>query len=81
MDFMRIALKDVPDEEPEIPAGIVTVRIDPATGAKATAATAGAIFEMFREENAPGVTAAANTDDEGRLTSPVVTPPAARDLF
>jgi penicillin-binding protein 1A len=81
MDFMRIALKDVPDEEPEIPAGIVTVRIDPATGAKATAATAGAIFEMFREENAPGVTAAANTDDEGRLTTPVVTPPAARDLF
>jgi len=80
MDFMRVALKDIPDEQPKMPAQIVTVRIDPATGAKATAATEGAIFEMFREENAPGAVGG-NQGRGGRSTAPVVTPAAARDLF
>ena len=56
-----MALKDIPDEEPEMPQDIVTVRIDPHTGAQATAATEGAIFEMFRAENAPGGMPAAPT--------------------
>ena len=81
MDFMRVALKDIPDEVPKMPANIVTVRIDPATGAKATAATEGAIFEMFREENAPGTVGGPGQSDGGRVTAPVVTPAAARDLF
>lgn len=81
MDFMRVALQDVPDEEPKMPADIVTVRIDPATGAKATAATEGAIFEIFREENAPGAIGVAGKGAEGGPTTPVVTPAAARDLF
>ena len=77
MDFMRVALKDIPDEEPKMPAEVVTVRIDPATGAKATAATEGAIFEMFREENAPGTVGGSGQSGEER----VITPAAARDLF
>jgi len=82
MDFMRVVLKDIPDEEPEMPPEIVTVRIDPATGAKATAATEGAIFEMFRAENAPGAAGYAASDDKGAITTPVAAPPAAtRDLF
>ena len=79
MDFMRVALKDVPDEEPKMPPGIVTVRIDPATGAKASEATEGAIYEMFREEDAPG--SSSGVGDAGRQGNPVVSPPAARDLF
>ena len=82
MDFMRVALEDIPDEEPEMPPEIVTVRIDPATGAKATAATEGAVFEMFRAENAPGAAGYVASDDNGAITTPVAAPPAAaRDLF
>jgi len=81
MDFMRVALKDVPDEQPAMPPEIVTVRIDPATGAKATAATEGAIFEMFRAENAPGAAGQANGSGMGAIEAPVVTPAAARELF
>jgi penicillin-binding protein 1A len=82
MDFMRVALEGIPDEGPEMPPEIVTVRIDPATGAKATATTEGAIFEMFRAENAPGAVGYAASDDGGPITTPVAAPPAAaRDLF
>jgi len=80
MDFMRIALRDVADREPGMPPGIVTVRIDPATGAKATAATEGAIYELFREENAPG-TVAGDGAASSLPTAPLTTPPATRDLF
>jgi len=79
MTFMREALEGIPDEEPEMPADIVTVRIDPRTGEPATAATEGAILEMFRAENAPG----AQTDGgNGAGTArPIASPPPTQDLF
>lgn len=51
--FMRTALEDIPEQPLEQPAGLVTVRIDPASGELASADTPEAIFEIFREENAP----------------------------
>jgi penicillin-binding protein 1A len=76
--FMREALKGVPDEELEMPADIVTVRIDPRTGARATAATEDAIFEVFRAENSPEAAGAGFVG--GGLAAPAA-PPPTQDLF
>jgi len=53
INFMREALKDSPDVERPIPAGIVTVRIDPDSGLLASGAQRNAIFEYFRDELVP----------------------------
>ena len=53
IDYMRVVLEGTPDVSPEVPQGIVTVRIDPKTGLRAPAGTPNAIFEVFREDNVP----------------------------
>lgn len=54
VDFMANALRNVPEQEPALPTGLVTVRIDPLTGETASADTPNAIFEIFRADYAPG---------------------------
>jgi penicillin-binding protein 1A len=53
IDFMREALDGVPDRPPEMPSGLVTVRIDPQTGLRVGAAQKDAIFEVFRPSQVP----------------------------
>ncbi len=53
MDFMRVALEDVPIRGREIPEGMVHVRIDPDTGLLARPGQPGAIFEYFPAELVP----------------------------
>ncbi|WP_070989225.1 penicillin-binding protein 1A [Halofilum ochraceum] len=53
IDFMRTALKGTPETWPELPSDMVTVRIDPETGEYAGAGSQGAVFEIFRSDNAP----------------------------
>lgn len=53
VDFMRVALKDVPETEPPLPPGLVTVRIDPATGLVAGVGQRNAILETFRAQDVP----------------------------
>lgn len=53
IDYMRIALADTPEQPLPVPPGIVTIRIDPTTGKRASAEQTDAIFEVFRAENAP----------------------------
>jgi len=53
INYMREALKGVPEAPLVQPPGIVTVRIDPITGLRANAGFKGAIFESFRTENVP----------------------------
>ena len=79
IDFMRVALDGLPERQPEMPADIVTVRIDPRTGERATAATDGAIFEDFRAENSPQ--AAGATANGGRVAVPAAAPPPTQELF
>jgi penicillin-binding protein 1A len=76
MDYMRVALDGLPDQEPSMPEGIVTVRIDPRTGRRAAAGSEGAFFEMFRSENAPGASPAG-----GGNSAPGVTPLPTQELF
>ncbi len=51
IDYMRTALKGVPESTLEQPDGLVTVRIDPKTGSIAEPGNPNAVFEVFREEN------------------------------
>ncbi len=53
IDYMRVALANVPEQPLPMPPGIITVRIDPKTGKRASADQPDAIFEVFRVENAP----------------------------
>lgn len=53
IDFMREALKGVPETLPPQPDGIVTVRINPESGKLTTLANPEGIDEVFLEETAP----------------------------
>ncbi len=70
IDYMREALQGLPVEEPQVPPGIVTVRIDPDTGLLARPGESGSIEEYFRQEYAPRQNtsddngAAQNRDDD-----------------
>jgi penicillin-binding protein 1A len=53
IEYMRAALKDTPQPVRPVPAGIITVKIDPNSGQLAPAGQRNAIFEYFKKENAP----------------------------
>jgi penicillin-binding protein 1A len=50
-EFMRVALKDVPEVTLPMPNGITTAMIDPDTGMLASGDTSGALPELFRVED------------------------------
>lgn len=70
IDFMRVALEGVPETLAPQPEGIITVRINPETGKRALPGEKNAIFELFREENAPEELPENNLLDPQKLTSP-----------
>ena len=47
IDYMRVALQNVPDRTPEIPEGIIQARINPETGLLARIENRDAIMEVF----------------------------------
>jgi penicillin-binding protein 1A len=53
IEFMKTALKDIPDTLPPQPNGVVTVRINPETGELTTPDDPNGIDEIFLEENVP----------------------------
>lgn len=53
ISYMQEALKGVKEAPLRMPPGMVTVRIDPKTGKRASVNQDDAIFEVFRSENAP----------------------------
>nr|WP_228141726.1 penicillin-binding protein 1A [Marinobacter sp. X15-166B] len=53
LEYMKVALADEPAAFMPQPNGIVSVRIDPNTGHRARPGQDGALFELFREEQAP----------------------------
>ena len=62
--YMKEALEGVRRREIQPPEGIVTVRIDPATGEAAGASHEGAVFESFRKERVPMRVAERTAGDE-----------------
>jgi penicillin-binding protein 1A len=71
IEFMRAALKGVPEHQMPQPEGIVSVRIDRATGCPARAGQPNATFEFFREEHVPTCEAAEALQDIFNDTSGV----------
>jgi len=53
IDYMEVALAGKPPSLMPRPNGIVNIRIDPETGKRARPGQEGAMFEIFREEDAP----------------------------
>ena len=70
IDFMRVALEDVPEQNFEQPVDMVTVRIDPETGLLARPGDTEAIYETFRKDNVPamrGGSGATSTEQDDSL--------------
>ncbi len=63
IDYMRVALEDVPDEVLEIPEGITQARIDPKSGLLARQDNQNAIMEVFRLGSLPPMEAASEHND------------------
>lgn len=72
IDYMRVALEDIPEKPIKSLPGLISVRIDPETGKPTSADTPGSFFEVFRPEYAPLQTGIANenvsadTDGSGK---------------
>jgi penicillin-binding protein 1A len=75
IEFMRIALRNAPEHQMPQPAGMVSVRIDSATGCPARAGQRNAIFEMFREGHVPTCDVADGLPDIFNDTSGIDPPP------
>ena len=56
VDYMRVALQGIPDVPPQMPDDMVTVRIDPETGQRASTGDPDSIFEVFRADHVPDMT-------------------------
>ncbi|GGI91193.1 penicillin-binding protein 1A [Legionella impletisoli] len=53
IDFMKVALKDIPEQKTQIPENIISLRISPKTGLIVPENDPDAIIEYFREEEVP----------------------------
>ena len=68
IDYMRVALNDVPDQTPEIPEGITQARIDPVTGLLARIENPDAIMEVFDMGSLPSMEDAIEGDQSDAVT-------------
>ena len=70
IDFMREALRDIPEQPLEMPAGMLTMRINAETGEAARAGEPNTLFEVFREESAPSapLPQASTSSNTGKTT-------------
>lgn len=87
--YMEEALKQQPvDNPPPLPQGMLTIRIDPATGKLAAIGQKNAIFEVFRPAYAPTERARAEVqlpenggDTPGNKTAPTAGSSGTEELF
>ena len=75
MEFMRDALSGRPEKTRAQPEGVITMKIDPATGRAAAPAQKGAIFEYFLEEFTP------TEDGSGRFIRQPADEVTPEDIF
>ena len=68
IDYMRVALQDVPDQSPEIPEGITQARIDPVTGLLARIENRDAIVEVFDMGSLPAMEDAKEGEQSDAVT-------------
>ncbi|WP_369602983.1 penicillin-binding transpeptidase domain-containing protein [Hahella sp. SMD15-11] len=70
MDYMKEALRGVPEYIRPQPPGIVSIRIDARTGKPADAWTENVLFEYFREEYAPTADSNPGSTDNATTEAP-----------
>ena len=75
MQFIQAALKGKPEHILEQPPGIVSVRIDPMTGKRASADDPVAMFEYFMQPYLPDGMRRDTQDDDGDNDSDMTPPP------
>jgi penicillin-binding protein 1A len=75
MDFMRDALSGRLEKTRAQPEGVITMKIDPATGRAASPAQKGAVFEYFLEEFTP------TEDGSGRFIRQPADEVTPEDIF
>ena len=63
INYMRVALQNVPDDALEIPEGITQARIDPVTGMLARLENPAAVMEVFETGSLPSMEDAVEGDD------------------
>ncbi len=66
IDFMRSALRGVPQETLPRPSGLVNVRINPENGRLAAAGSGDAIFETVQQDRVPEPDTGPGSDDPGK---------------
>jgi penicillin-binding protein 1A len=79
--FMREALRGTPEHPLDRPPGLVTVRIDPASGLLARSSQSNGIFETFFTDNAPRQYAGSIPTTAGGDTQGSTAPLAPEQLF
>ena len=80
IEFMAEALEGMPNRQLERPPGLVSVKIDPATGLLATGGASGAIFETFPADLAPTERAPSDAASSSGGRKPDA-PSTTQDLF
>ena len=63
INFMRVALQDLPEQTVEVPEGITQARIDPETGLLARLENPAAVMEVFKTGTLPSMEDAVEGDD------------------
>ena len=84
IDFMRVALDGRPETLHEQPEGLVTVRIDAASGKRADVDSRNSLFEVFRVENAPRelvVKTSSDPVDDFTLNAPDTEEEVVEEIF
>lgn len=82
MDYMAAALAGKKEKLRRQPKGLVSVKIDPNSGLRASANTRNAIFELFRQENIPAASAAYVTQPAHNNGQPLNSQPLLpEDIF
>ncbi len=79
ISFARIALEGVPNNQTPMPDGIVSVRIDEATGCPASSTRGATIFEYFRENHVPECEVVDELPDIFNDASGIDAPPQTED--
>ncbi len=69
IDFMKVALQDMPESPIPQPEGIVQLRIDPTSGALASPSQSDAIFEYFKADELPKASIIETNNGERRKST------------
>ncbi len=78
IEFMKVALEDIPDDPPVMPPSLITVRIDKNTGLQVAGNSPDSMFEIFRPGNEPPLSEeadiATSAEDSEASSEPSVRP-------